>query len=104
MLPQVDLLPGGRRCRTHGSSLAQALGKNGRDGAAVGLYDLAAQIGAPTALRDIGMREQDLDAAVGLMLEKVPTDNPRPVGEEDVRRLLEAAFAGRRPAPAAAVT
>ena len=84
--------------------VAQALGKNGRDGAAVGLYDLAAEIGAPTALRDIGMREEDLDAAVGLVLEKVPADNPRPVGEEDVRRLLEAAFAGRRPAPAAAVT
>ena len=50
------------------------------------------------------MREDELDAAVGLMLEKAPADNPRPVSEEDVRRLLEDAFAGRRPAPAAAVT
>jgi alcohol dehydrogenase class IV len=61
------------------------------------LFDLAERIGAPTALRDIGMREEDLDEAVGLVLEKVPEDNPRPVEEKDVRELLEAAFAGRRP-------
>jgi alcohol dehydrogenase class IV len=61
------------------------------------LFDLARRIGAPTALRDIGMREADLDEAGRLVLEKVPEDNPRPVEEKDVRDLLEAAFAGRRP-------
>src|SRR4051812_35067682 len=30
---------------------------------------------------------------------KVAPDNPRPVEEDDVRRLLEAAFAGRVPEP-----
>ena len=67
------------------------------DDAGRGLFDLARRIGAPTALRDIGMREEDLGEAVGLVLEKVPEDNPRPVEEKDVRELLEAAFAGRRP-------
>ncbi len=67
------------------------------DDAGPALFDLARLIGAPTALRDIGMREEDLDEAVGLVLEKVPEDNPRRVEEKDVRELLEAAFAGRRP-------
>jgi alcohol dehydrogenase class IV len=76
--------------------VARALGA---ETAAGGLHALALSIGAPTALRDIGMREQDLDDAVRLVLEKVPPDNPRPVEEDDVRRLLEAAFAGRVPEP-----
>lgn len=80
--------------------VARALGGHGRDGAAVGLHQLALAIGAPTALRDIGMREEDLDEAAGLVLEKVPDDNPRPVSEDDVRQLLQAAFEGRRPAGA----
>ncbi len=77
--------------------VARALGGYGRDGAAAGLHELALAIGAPTALRDIGMREGDLDEAAGLVLEKVPDDNPRPVSEDDVRQLLQAAFEGRRP-------
>jgi alcohol dehydrogenase class IV len=76
------------------SRVAAALGGEDAGGA---LFDLARAIGAPTALRDIGMREADLDEAVGLVLEKVPQDNPRPVEEKDVRELLEAAFVGRRP-------
>jgi hypothetical protein len=43
------------------------------------------------------MREHDLEEAVALIVEKVPSDNSRPVEEEDVRRLLEAAFVGRVP-------
>jgi maleylacetate reductase len=74
--------------------VARALGG---DDAGRALFDLARAIGAPTALRDIGMRQEDLDEAVELVLEKVPEDNPRPVEEKDVRELLEAAFAGRRP-------
>jgi alcohol dehydrogenase class IV len=69
----------------------------GADDAGRGIFDLARLIGAPTALRDIGMRAADLDEAVGLVLEQVPEDNPRPVEENDVRGLLEAAFEGRRP-------
>jgi maleylacetate reductase len=80
--------------------VARALGDRGRDGAAVGLYDLAAAIGAPTALEQIGMRADALDAAARLALAKVPADTPRPLAERDVRSLLERAFTGRRPSPA----
>lgn len=65
--------------------------------AATGVFDLARAIGAPTALRDIGMREEDLEEAVGLVLEAAPADNPRPVDEDGVRGLLRDAFLGRRP-------
>ncbi len=77
--------------------VAGALGEWGKNGAATGLYDLAERIGAPTALKDIGMKEENLDQAVGLVLEAVPEDNPRPVDEAGVRNILENAYAGRRP-------
>ncbi len=67
-------------------------------GAAAGIFDLIEGIGAPTALEDVGMREEDLDEAVSLVLETVPEDNPRPVNEEDIRAILEGAYSGRRPA------
>jgi maleylacetate reductase len=50
------------------------------------LFDLARSIGAPTALKEIGLR--DLDEAIVLVQETFP----------DTRGLLEAAFEGRRPA------
>jgi maleylacetate reductase len=77
--------------------VAGALGGWGKNGAATGLYDLAESVGAPTALKDIGMKEENLDEAVGLVLEAVPEDNPRPVDEAGVRNILENAYAGRRP-------
>jgi maleylacetate reductase len=78
--------------------VAAALG--GASSAAEGLFDLAQRLGAPTALRDIGLREDDLDEAAALVLEKVPADNPRPIDLAGVRQLLDDAFAGRRPAGA----
>jgi alcohol dehydrogenase class IV len=65
--------------------VARALGA---EDAGEGLFDLAREIGAPAGLRDIGMRAQDLDEAIALVEETFP----------DTRRLLEAAFEGRRPA------
>ena len=67
------------------------------EGAATGLYDLAERIGAPTALKDIGMDEEKIDEAVPLIVEAAPKDNPRPVDEAGIRGILEAAYAGRRP-------
>jgi alcohol dehydrogenase class IV len=61
------------------------------------LYDLAKRIGAPTALKNIGMKEENLNEAISLVLEKAPDDNPRPVDEAGVRAILEDAYAGRRP-------
>jgi maleylacetate reductase len=69
----------------------------GAQSAAAGLYDLAKRIGAPTALKNIGMKEENLNEAISLVLEKAPFDNPRPVDETGVRAILEGAYAGRRP-------
>jgi len=64
--------------------------------AASGLYDLAASIGAPLALEEIGLQEQDLDKAAEIATRN-PYYNPRPISREGIRRLLEDAFHGRRP-------
>jgi len=64
---------------------------------ASGLYELNEQIGAPVALKDIGMEGEDLDEAAALCLEKVPEDNPRRVDEAGMRTILEGAFHGVRP-------
>jgi len=61
-----------------------------------GLYDLAQSLGAPVALKSIGMPEGELDRAAALAT-TAPYWNPRPVEREAIRRLLEDAWAGRRP-------
>jgi len=73
--------------------IARALG--GKQ-AATGLYDLAAAINAPLALKEIGFQEQDLDQAAEIATRN-PYYNPRPVSRDGIRRLLEDAFHGRRP-------
>ena len=77
--------------------VAGALGEWGKNGAATGLYDLTESIKTPTTLKDIGMKEENLDQAVGLVLAAVPENNPRPMDEAGVRNILENAYAGRRP-------
>ncbi len=67
------------------------------DSAAAGLYDLAAELGAPLSLAAIGMRAEDLDRAAELATAN-PYDNPRTVTREGIRVLLQNAFDGRRPA------
>jgi alcohol dehydrogenase class IV len=69
----------------------------GAQDAARGLYDLAARIGAPLALKDIGLKERDLDRAAQIATQN-PYFNPRPVTRDEIRRLLEDAYQGRRPA------
>lgn len=76
--------------------VAQALGRPGAPAAAA-IYDLAQAIGAPGALRDIGMRAEQLGEALALVLAELPADNPRPVDAAGMRALLEGAFAGGRP-------
>jgi maleylacetate reductase len=66
----------------------------GADDAAHGLTRLAARIGAPVSLAQIGLAEDDLDTAVRLVLEKDFGDNPRSVGEREVRGILTAALRG----------
>lgn len=67
--------------------------------AAQGLFDLAARNGAPIALRDIGMKEEELDKAADIAVSN-PYWNPRPFGREqrgEIRDLLQRAFEGTRP-------
>lgn len=78
--------------------IERALGMQaaGGAGAAQGLFDLAARLGAPTSLRALGMREADLDRAADLATQS-PYWNPRPIDRAGIRRLLDDAWHGRRP-------
>jgi maleylacetate reductase len=65
--------------------------------AAQAVYDLAKVNGAPVALRDIGMKAEDLDKACDIaMSNQYP--NPRALEREAIRGLLQDAFEGKRPA------
>jgi len=61
-----------------------------------GLYDFSASLGAPLALRELGLAEHDLDEAADLAVRN-PYWNPRPIEREAVRALLQNAWAGSRP-------
>jgi maleylacetate reductase len=73
--------------------LAAALG--GGDPAAA-IFDLAQRSGSPTALRELGLREGDLEAVVATIVEEA-VGNPVPVDEDTARSLLRRAWAGTRP-------
>jgi len=73
--------------------IAQALGASD---AAAGLYDLAKAIGAPLALKQIGMPEAGLERAADLAVTN-PYWNPQPLDRGAIRALLQAAWEGRRP-------
>jgi len=72
---------------------AEALGA---EDAPQGLQELALSIGAPIALKDIGMPRDGLDRAARLATEN-PYYNPRPIDYSSVRQLLEDAYQGNRP-------
>lgn len=61
-----------------------------------GLYDFAVRMGAPLALRDLGMKESDLDRAAEIAVQN-PYWNPRPIEQAAIRHLLQAAWAGDAP-------
>lgn len=61
-----------------------------------GLFDFARSLGAPTALRDLGLAERDLDRAAAEATAN-PYANPRPVDRRSIRFLLQAAWEGSRP-------
>ena len=76
----------------------QRIGKAlGASGAAHAVFDLARNNGAPVALRDIGMKEGDLDRACEIALQN-QYPNPRPLEPAAIRQLLQNAFEGVRPA------
>lgn len=61
-----------------------------------GLHDFARALGAPLALKDLGLKEAQLDLAADLAV-KNPYWNPRPVERDAVRALLQRAWEGARP-------
>jgi maleylacetate reductase len=78
--------------------IARAIGASD---AARGLYDLARKLNAKLALRDIGMPEDGIDRAADLAVTNAYW-NPRPLERDAIRALIARAFAGERPASAAA--
>jgi alcohol dehydrogenase class IV len=73
--------------------IADALGASS---AAQAVFDLAKNNGAPTALKDIGMQEADLDKAASIAMQN-QYPNPRPLERVALRQLLQDAFDGVRP-------
>lgn len=68
----------------------------GAEEAATGMWRLARSLGAPVALRDLGMRHEDLARAVELAT-TAAYPNPRPLEAAALRGLLERAYAGEPP-------
>jgi alcohol dehydrogenase class IV len=68
----------------------------GAKDAAQGIFDLIGTIGAPRALKDIGMPAEGLERAAELATQnRYP--NPRPIEIGPIRELLRNAFEGLRP-------
>ncbi|MFC3106671.1 maleylacetate reductase [Undibacterium arcticum] len=68
----------------------------GAPDAAQGMFDFAQSLAAPTALKDIGMQESDLDLCAKIATQDA-YPNPRSMGTKEVRALLENAYWGNRP-------
>ncbi|AXF20412.1 maleylacetate reductase [Burkholderia pyrrocinia] len=68
----------------------------GADDAAIGIYELAKANGAPVALKEIGMKAEDVAKAAEIASSN-PYWNPRPIEREAIHALLQDAFDGVRP-------
>jgi maleylacetate reductase len=68
----------------------------GAEDAAQGIFDLIGRIGAPRALKDIGMPADGLERAAELATQN-QYPNPRPIEIGPIRELLQNAYEGRRP-------
>ncbi len=68
----------------------------GAEHPAAALFDVSRSLGAPAALKDIGMPEAGIAAALDALLADPPW-NPRPLERAPLERMLEDAFLGGRP-------
>jgi len=85
--------------RNHAPQAMAAIGRALKvtpEEAAGALFDLAESIGAAVALKDIGMKEADLERAADIATTN-PYYNPRAVDREAVLQLLQCAYRGIRP-------
>lgn len=79
--------------------IGTALG-DGADGdnVAGALHDLGRRLRAPASLRELGMKDSDLEPMIELVLNGAATaKHPRPIDEPGVRTILTGAFEGTRP-------
>ena len=65
--------------------------------AVVGLLALYVDLDAPRSLQALGLPEAALPEAAALVAAAAPPDNPRPVTEDAMERLLRRAWTGARP-------
>jgi maleylacetate reductase len=77
----------------HRAALAASLGSAS---VGAGIFELARRCRAPQSLEELGVKSSSLDAIADEALRST-TWSPIPVGPQDVRRLLQAAFEGRKP-------
>ncbi|WP_374976532.1 maleylacetate reductase [Microbacterium trichothecenolyticum] len=72
--------------------VSAALGGAAHPGNAI--YLLRKEVGSPSSLAELGLRERDIPRAAEIILPSVPPSNPRPVDQADLESLLRAAWAG----------
>jgi maleylacetate reductase len=70
----------------------------GTTSASGGIYDFASEINVPKSLKELGMKESDLDIAAEETVKTTPY-NPKPVDIKSVREMLQQAYEGVRPVP-----
>jgi maleylacetate reductase len=75
------------------SRIARAIGS---ESAALGIFELGRELNIPSGLREIGLKESDLDRACEIALSN-PYWNPRAIEREPLRSLLQDAWAGVAP-------
>ncbi|MEO0990108.1 MAG: maleylacetate reductase [Pseudomonadota bacterium] len=78
------------------AELAPVAAMLGQEDAAVGLWTFAKSLGAPMALKDLGVAESDLDRMAELAT-KNPYWNPREITKDGIRALLARAWEGAAP-------
>ena len=79
-------------------AMARIAAAIGASDAPIGLHRLAVRLGVPTALRDLGVKESDLDRAWEIALSN-PYWNPHPIEAAPLRDLLQRAWEGAKPSP-----
>ena len=77
-------------------AMARVAAALGESEAPAGLYALAERIGAPVALRALGLSEAGLDRAADIAA-AAPYRNPAPIDRASIRALLQAAWEGCPP-------
>ncbi|KAF9458400.1 iron-containing alcohol dehydrogenase [Collybia nuda] len=78
------------------SAIAKVASSLGAENAAQAVYDLAKGLGVPYSLKELGMKEEDLEKAADIAV-KSPYPNPAPLERERLLKLLRDAWAGNRP-------